>query len=138
MHNHHLKCNFFSLFSFLVLVCMLLIFFTCTHFVLKCTNFYFYFFAFTLQFVWFVVYGIIPTHSCYKNTKKTEIYIPIFLSYICYLNIFDTWVLFPWIFIFAFIWEYWQRCFIYLYFLKNEKKAWIGKLSDILEITCKQ
>lgn len=33
-----------------------------------------------------------------------------------------------------------QICFIYLYFLKNEKKKreLIDKLTDILEITCKQ
>lgn len=117
--------QFFLSFFFLGFSLYVVDFFYLYAFCFEMYKLLFFFFAFTLQFVWFVVYGIIPTHSCYKNTKKPEIYIPIFLSYICYLNIFDTWVLFPWIFIFAFIWEYWQRCFIYLYFLKNEKKAWI-------------
>lgn len=139
MHNHHLKCNFFSLFSFLVLVCMLLIFFTCTHFVLKCTNFYFFFLHSLcslydlLCMVSFRRTLVIKTQKNLKYIFLSFYHIFVILIYLIHGFCFLEFLSLP-------LYESIDKDVLFIFtFLKMKKKReLIGKLTDILEITCKQ
>lgn len=126
MHNHHLKCTFFSLFFFLGFSLYVVDFFYLYAFCFEMYKLLFIFLAITLQFVWFDVYGIIPTHPFYKSTKNLKY---IFLSF--YHIIVILIYLIHWFCFLEFLslplYESIDKDVLFIFtFLKMKKKAWIN------------